>query len=186
VYDTDVAQVRLPLTGRQVALLDLPLSYENTQNVASGGAPVALRARFANRVWEWQGRIVRTDASIDENSRVVYAVAEIDKPFAREPGSDRPPLSPGLFVSAVISGRQLPDVALLPRSALRTDGTVMVVDEQRRARVREVEVLQSDATQLWVQGLDSGERVIVGDQVLTVAGMEVTVNEIAEFAGRGG
>jgi len=186
VYDTDVAQVRLPLTGRQVALLDLPLNYENTPTIESGGAPVALRARFANKVWEWQGRIVRTDASIDEDSRVVYAVAEIDKPFAREPGSDRPPLSPGLFVSAVISGRQLPDVALLPRSALRTDGTVMVVDDERRARVREVEVLQSDAAQLWVQGLERGERVIVGDQVLTVAGMEVTVNEVAEFAGRGG
>ena len=29
VYDTDVVQVRLPLTDRQVALLDLPLSYDN-------------------------------------------------------------------------------------------------------------------------------------------------------------
>lgn len=183
VYDTDVAQVRLPLTGRQVALLDLPLTYDNTSIDDTSGAPVVLSARFANRMWEWQGRIVRTDASIDENSRVVYAVAEIDKPFAREPGSDRPPLSPGLFVSAAISGRQLPNVVLLPRSALRSDDSVMIVDAQRKAQVREVRVLQSSSGQLWVQGLARGDRVIVREPAATLADMEVTVNEVAEPAG---
>jgi RND family efflux transporter MFP subunit len=185
VYDTDVAQVRLPLTGRQVALLDLPLNYDDSTLERSGGAQVVLSARFAGRVWEWQGRIVRTDASIDEDSRVVYAVAEIPRPFGREEGSDRPPLSPGLFVSATISGRQLADVTLLPRSALRSDGTVMTVDAQQRAKVREVRVLQSDARRLWVQGLAAGERVIVREPSPTVAGMEVTVNNVAEVAGAG-
>ena len=118
VYDTDVAQVRLPLTDRQVALLDLPLHYDNTLTAESGGVPVVLRARFANRMWEWQGRVVRTDASIDVDSRVVYAVAEVQQPFAREPGSRRPPLSPGLFVHASINGRELQAVSVLPRSAL--------------------------------------------------------------------
>ena len=183
VYDTDVAQVRLPLTGRQVALLDLPLNYGDSSPEEANGASVVLRARFANRQWEWQGHIVRTDASIDENSRVVYAVAEIDKPFAREPGSDRPPLSPGLFVHATISGRQIPEVVLLPRTALRSDDTVMVVDAQQLARVREVQILQSNANQLWVQGLAQGERVIVREPAVTIAGMEVTVNEVAELAG---
>ena len=183
VYDTDVALVRLPLTGRQVALLDLPLVYDNVPADDTSGALVTLHARFANRVWEWQGRIVRTDASIDVNSRVVYAVAEIDKPFAREPGSERPPLSPGLFVHATISGRQLPQVTLLPRPALRSDGSVMVVDSAQRAQVRQVQVLQSNADKVWLQGLANGERVIVREPVRVVAGMEVTVNNVAELAG---
>jgi hypothetical protein len=146
---------------------------------------VVLRARFANRVWEWQGRIVRTDASIDVNSRVVYAVAEIEQPFAREEGSDRPPLAPGLFVNATISGRQLPQVALLPRSALRSDGTVMVVDAQQRAQQRPVQVLQGDSSQIWVQGLASGERVIVRESTLILAGMSVAVDGVSELAGGG-
>ena len=183
VYDTDVALVRLPLTGRQVALLDLPLVYDNVPADDTSGALVTLHARFANRVWEWQGRIVRTDASIDVNSRVVYAVAEIDKPFAREPGSERPPLSPGLFVHATISGRQLPQVTLLPRPALRSDGSVMVVDSAQRAQVRQVQVLQSNADKVWLQGLANGERVIVHEPVRVVAGMEVTVNNVVELAG---
>jgi RND family efflux transporter MFP subunit len=183
VYDTDVVLVRLPLTGRQVALLDLPLNYDNVAMDRADGAAVTLRARFANKAWEWQGRIVRTDANIDENSRVVYAVAEVEQPFAREEGSERPPLAPGLFVNATISGRQLPRVSLLPRSSLRSDGSVMVVDAQQRAQVKQVAVLQSNADQVWVQGLERGERVIVREPTLTVAGMVVTVNPVNELAG---
>jgi RND family efflux transporter MFP subunit len=183
VYDTDIVQVRLPLTDSQVALLDLPLNYDDTAVQDIVGPPVVLEARFANRVWEWQGEIVRTDASIDVDSRVVYAVAEVRKPFARVPGSDRPPLSPGLFVDARISGRQLEQVSLLPRSALRSDGTVMIVDAGQRARVREVGVLYSTVNEVWVQGLEGGERVIVREPSLTVAGMEVTVNNAGDLAG---
>jgi RND family efflux transporter MFP subunit len=184
VYDTDVVQVRLPLTGRQVALLDLPLSYDNVVLDKSSGAAVLLQASFANRMWEWQGRIVRTDANIDVNSRVVYAVAEVDHPFARTAGSERPPLAPGLFVNATISGRQLQQVTMMPRSALRSDGTMMIVDARQRARVRSVQVLQSSPDEVWVQGLEAGERVIVRERTLTVAGMEVSVNNLGEVADR--
>jgi RND family efflux transporter MFP subunit len=183
VYDTEVAQVRLPLTDRQVALLDLPLTYDDEQAELGFGAPVVLQARFANRLWEWQGRIVRTDASIDVDSRVVHAVAEVDQPFARQPGSERPPLAPGLFVNAVITGREMPQVSLLPRSALRSDDTVMVVDADERARVRDVQVLQSNPEQVWVQGLETGERVIVREPGMTVAGMPVEVNNPGGLAG---
>ncbi|MEH6584454.1 MAG: efflux RND transporter periplasmic adaptor subunit [Halioglobus sp.] len=183
VYDTDVAQVRLPLTDRQVALLDLPLNYEDGPARPDSGAAVVLHARFANQRWQWQGRIVRTDANIDVNSRVVYAVAEIKRPFARVQGSDRPPLAPGLFVSATISGRELSGVAVLPRSALRTDGTVMLVDSQQRASERAVHVLHSSADRAWVQGLQAGERVIVRESSLTVVGMKVTVNNVPQLAG---
>jgi RND family efflux transporter MFP subunit len=186
VYDTDVAQVRLPLTDQQVALLDLPLIYNNELPAEREGVPVLLHARFANREWQWQGKVVRTDASIDESSRVVYAVVEVQKPFERQPGSERPPLSPGLFVSATITGRQLQQVVELPRSALRTDGTVMVVDTAQLAQRRPVHVLGSDTDNVWVQGLNAGERVIVRQATQVVAGMQVTVKEAAALAADGG
>ena len=182
VYDTDVAQVRLPLTDRQVALLDLPLYYDQESTDALSGADVQLRTRFANKAWKWEGRLVRTDASIDVDSRVVYAVVEIENPFARDPETERPPLSPGLFVNATISGRSLPQVTQLPRSALRSDGSVMIVDSKQRAESRAVQVLQSDNSNVWVQGLSKGEQVIVNEPMLILAGMKVSVN-VAELAG---
>jgi RND family efflux transporter MFP subunit len=185
VYATDVAQVRLPLTDRQVALLHLPLSYEDSAADSRAGADVVLQARFANRTWEWRGEIVRTDASIDIDSRVVYAVAEVERPFARDAGSERPPLAPGLFVNASITGREIDGVVELPRNALRSDNSVLIVDPQRRAQHRPVEILQSTPHRMWVLGLDRGDRVIVSDSGAAVAGMEVTVNATGAIASRG-
>jgi RND family efflux transporter MFP subunit len=182
VYDTDVAQVRLPLTDRQVALLDLPLNYDGGVDQPTPGAQVTLSARFGGRSWQWQGHIARTDANIDIDSRVVYAVAEVQQPFAREQSSGRPPLAPGLFVDALISGRTIAGVSLLPRSALSGDGSVMIVDKQQRAQPRNVQVLKSDVNQVWVQGLDAGERVIVNQTGISYAGMEVAVKTVAAFA----
>ncbi len=183
VYDTDRVLVRLPLTDRQVALLDLPLNYDNAPTHADSGAIVTLRAQFANRNWAWQGQIVRTDASIDVNSRLVYAVAEVDRPFAREEGSERPPLAPGLFVDATIDGRELQAVSVLPRSALHSDGTVMLVGQELRVREQQVNILHSSAERIWVQGLEVGDRVIVGNKLSMVAGMQVSVNNVDQLAG---
>ena len=186
IYDTDVAQVRLPLTDRQVALLDLPLIYNNELPADRAGVPVVLHTRFANREWQWQGKVVRTDASIDENSRVVYAVVEVQKPFERQPGSERPPLSPGLFVSATITGRELQQVVELPRSALRSDSTVMVVDTAQLAQPQPVHVLDSSTDNVWVQGINAGARVIVRQPTGVVAGMQVTVRKATALAADGG
>jgi RND family efflux transporter MFP subunit len=182
VYDTDVVEVRVPLTGRQVALLDLPLNFQEYAQQA-GGAEVKLKARFANREWEWSGRVVRTDASIDVDSRVVYAVVEVENPFAPEQESGRPPLAIGLFVEAEIQGRVLPQLVTLPRNALRNDGSVLLVDHNKRLQQKMVRVLKRNPSQVWVQGLERGELVVVSQPGLAVAGMLVnprTVGGLAE------
>jgi RND family efflux transporter MFP subunit len=98
VYATDVVEIRLPLTDRQVGLLNLPLNFADRTVQPETGAGVILSARFADREWQWQGRVVRTDPSIDVDSRVVYAVVEVERPFVQEANSERPPLGIGLFV----------------------------------------------------------------------------------------
>ena len=174
VYSTDVVEVRLPLTDRQVALLDLPLSYQD-HSLTAPGASVVLSARFADQQWQWQGEIVRTDASIDIDSRVMYAVVEVREPFAKGPQSERPPLAIGLFVEAEITGRNIAQVSVLPRNALRNDGSVLVADAQDRLQVRAVRMLKSSLRQAWVEGLAEGERVVVSRLPMAIAGMSVTV-----------
>ncbi len=180
VYDTDVAQVRLPLTDRQIALLDLPLGFDDSSPRAFAYPNVLLKAEFANRTWEWRGRIVRTDASIDVASRVIYAVAEIDKPFAPDPDSERPPLYPGLFVNATISGKRIQGVSVLPGSAVRGDSTVLIVDGRSRAVSRQVEILASTREQTWLRGLKAEELVVIGEGSSSLAGLEVSINRVEE------
>ena len=183
VYDTDVVQVRVPLTDRQVALLDLPLNFQRSNS--SQGAIVSLRARFADREWSWFGEVVRTDASIDVDSRVVYAVVEVPDPFEPDEATGRPPLAIGLFVEAEIQGRTLDTVATLPRSALRNDGTVLLVNDESRLANRAVRVLKTEPRQVWVQGLQAGDRVVIQQPAVAVDGMAVTVRASDDLAQSG-
>ncbi len=181
VYDTDVVEVRVPLTDRQVALLELPLNFQEYSQRGNGAA-VTLRARFADREWEWLGRVVRTDASIDVDSRVVYAVVEVKNPFAPDEVLGRPPLAIGLFVEAEIQGRELQQVVNLPRNALRNDGSVLLVDDADRLQAREVRVLKSNPAQVWVQGLNLNDRVVVSRPALAIVGMLVNPRSVESLA----
>jgi len=143
IYATDRVEVRLPLTDRQVSLLDLPLSYAG-DGVEPAHVPVVLSGVFGRQSWEWQGEIARTDAAIDAESRVVYAVAEVADPFARVAGSDRPPLGIGQFVEARISGRAIAGVFRVPRAALQPEDRLWVADSDERLQLLVVDVLQSE------------------------------------------
>lgn len=182
VYSTDVAEVRLPLTDRQVALLDLPLNYDDGSSEISETPEVIISASFADQTWQWKGKITRTDSSIDIDSRAIYAVAEVERPFGREIGSRRPPLSIGLFVEAEISGRKIEDIVVLPRRSLRSDGTLLLVDENMRLYYQQAQVIKADQHKVWLSGLAAGSRVVISHLPVAVAGMEVSAREVTELA----
>jgi hypothetical protein len=211
LYATDYAEVRLPIPDRELAFVDLPLAYRpdgpNGPNgpdgpegpdlpgdgtgtldaVGSVGPSVRLRAEFAGGQHAWSGRIVRTEGEIDPKSRMIHAVARVEDPYAREAGSDRPPLAVGLFVEAEIQGRRVERAVVLPRAALRrqeaspgaaaADGHfVLVVDHESRLEFRSVEVLRTEREEVVIgAGLQAGERVCVSPLRAAVEGMTVRV-----------
>ncbi|SVB91928.1 uncharacterized protein METZ01_LOCUS244782, partial [marine metagenome] len=120
---------------------------------------------------QWLGRIVRTEAEIDAASRMVHAVARIR---AGEDGHTMPP-PVGLFVQAEIEGRLVDNVTVLPRSALRNDSQVLVMDEDRRLQYRTVEILRIYRDEVYiVEGLSKGEVVCISPLQTVVSGMLVS------------
>lgn len=180
-YGTERMQIRLPVTDRQLALLDLPLSWDDRERP---GPAVVLRAVVAGEPRQWQGRIARTDASIDVDSRVLYAVAVVDQPFAQGASQDVP-LTPGLFVEAEIEGVPLSGLTRLPRSALQNDGTVLLVGAESRLASRIVATRYSDGRHAWVQGLEPGDRVVATGGGVLYAGMTVTAAPAQQIADGG-
>ena len=177
VYAVDFAEIRLPLPDGEMAFLDLPLDYRGETGRRSG-PEVILRAEFAGRTHEWEGRIVRTEGEIDPRSRMVHAVARVGNPYARGDDPDRPPLAAGMFVDAEILGRVVDGVAVVPRASLRQDGRVLVVDEGDRLRLREVEVLRrTPETVIVSAGLAAGERLCITPLAAVTDGMRVRTSE---------
>ncbi|MAC88239.1 MULTISPECIES: efflux RND transporter periplasmic adaptor subunit [Maricaulis] len=157
VFSTDAILVRLPLTDHELGLLGIPIAY----NAADGeGMPVELSATLAGRAQTWQGRITRTDSAIDPQTRVLYAIAEVADPYGAG-AQDGAPLAVGLFVTANITGRDVENAYILPRSALRGQNSVYVAEEGGTLSVRTVEVIDSTAERVVVSsGVLGGEMVI--------------------------
>lgn len=176
-YGTEVAEVRLPIPDSDAAFLDLALAAPDG-NAGAVGTAVELTARFGGGVHRWTGVVDRTEGEIDRRTRQLTVVARIDSPYATGDDKARPPLAVGMFVEATIRGRTFDDVVSLPRSALRPDGTVLVVGAENRLVARPVQVLRQDRRSIHVRGgLQAGEQVCVSQVEAFVEGMPVHVLE---------
>lgn len=175
IYSTDVAEVRLPVSDDELARLDLPFEYVGDEAIE--GPPVLLTAKTGPREWRWLGRIVRTEASIDERSRLTFLVAEVKNPYVRDPDfPNRPPLKVGMFVQARIEGIPMEEAVVIPRYALRENQTVLVATPGDTLARRSVTVAQSDdETAILTEGLEAGDRIIVSPMEYPIEGMGLVV-----------
>ena len=186
IYAIDYVEIRLPLPDSDLAYLDLPLVYRG-QRANQKGPRVTLRANFAGEAHEWEGRIVRTEGEIDSMSRMVHAVAQVTNPYGRGSDPDRPPLAAGLFVEAEIEGNQVENVVLLPRSALRENNRVLVVDSEDRLRFRAIDLLRATREEIVVEsGLEAGERVCLSPLEAVTDGMKVRTESYEAIGSAGG
>ena len=138
IYATDYAEVRLPIHDEELAFLNLPLGLN--PNPANIGADVTLSARFGGADHEWQAQVVRTEGELDPKTRMITVVARVDKPYKIV--GERPPLAVGLFVSARIHGKIANNITIIPRTALRRNGQVLIVGADNRLRFQDVTVLR--------------------------------------------
>ena len=152
VFATDFAEIRLPLSPRQLDFISLPSRPGDPE------VPVTLTDALGSaETSQWQARIVRTEGSIDESSRELFAIARIDDPFGLVSG--KPPLRIGQPVRASIRGEVLEQVFVLPRHSLRGVNRIYLVDRDEPAIQRtEVEPIWSTADVIVVRdGLESGQ-----------------------------
>lgn len=185
-FAVDFAEVRLPLTDRDIAFLNLPrpgaLPADSTgawgvETDADGtsGTPVTLRTTVGGQALQWEAKIVRTDGVIDSATRVYYAVAQIRDPYDLREPTDKPALSIGSFVNATLQGITARGVYTLPHSAVRNSDQVMIMDNEQRLRMRAVNVLRTDTENVYVDGgLNDGDRVITSPVPVPIEGMRVS------------
>lgn len=171
VYSTDVVEVRLPLSDREAMLVNLPVNFEDSQAV--NYPAVTLRSRVGDISYEWLGKIVRTDASIDVQSRMTFAVAEVRNPFKADIGDDRPPLNIGLFVEADIEGRVIENALRLPKELVYRGREVLVLNDDNQINFQTISVLRSNATSVVAVGIAAGTRIVATRISLPINGMKV-------------
>lgn len=168
IYATDIAEVTVTIADDDLAWITV--DYD----AADGGVPVDVSADFAGARHHWEGRAVRLGGAVDSRSRQVSVVIEITAPYQRS--GDRPPLIEGMFVDVLFSSTPPAGAVVIPRSALRPNNKVWVVDTENRLQIRDVAVARAGVEQaILTDGLSSGERVCTSNLQYVTSGMPVRV-----------
>ena len=92
------------LAIRQLGFLDIPLGLRG--ELADVDAPiVTLNGMYGGVEHNWQGKLVRIEASIDPNSNTVQTIIRVRQPIIDSKSRDSIPLPIGLYVNADIQGQ---------------------------------------------------------------------------------
>ncbi|MEE4246241.1 MAG: efflux RND transporter periplasmic adaptor subunit [Kangiellaceae bacterium] len=171
-FAVDFAEVRLPLTDEDLAFIDVPTWNENSVN-----PKVQLVATYAGKPNTWSAELVRMEGVVDETSRVHYAVARINDPYAVDPANrDNKPLKVGTFVTAQIQGIEVDGVIRIPRDVFRELDKVVVADANRELHIRSLDIIRSEAQYVYVrQGLEQGDQVVLTAMESPVQGMKLRI-----------
>ena len=156
-FAIDSVELRLPIPIHELDYLDLPdpLHPDRTDKLN-----VTLSSIVGQTQRTWHGKIVRTEAVLDRKSRVLYVVAQIAQPYNRGNGGWDAPLRIGTFVDAVIEGRTLEDVVVLPRAVLRPGNQIWVIDDQQHLQMQGIEIVRADEESLYISaGVSDGQLV---------------------------
>ncbi len=170
VFSTDTVEIRLPLTDSQLAELNLPMGF-----MANGdNAPVVqFSARVGSHERAWQGQIVRTNAAVDQQTRIVYATAEVKDPYGAGANAGSP-LAVGMFVSAEIEGVHSRDVLVIPRLGLRKADKVYLINADNKLEIRTVNVISTSVDRvLLASGVEVGDQVVTSTIPSAIDGMAV-------------
>lgn len=170
VHATDVAEVTVSVPDEDLAWITI----ENGETFAGDQTLVDVYAEFAGARHRWQGRAVRLGGAVDNRSRLVPVVVEIDNPY--EVSGDRPPLVEGMFVEVVFHGDAPPGAVTVPRTALRSENQLWVVTEDRTIDIREVGVARAGIHEAVItSGLEPGEMVCTSNLQVVTDGLPIRI-----------
>ncbi len=170
-FAVDYAEVRLPLSNSDLQFLKLP----KPGTISSRPIKVILTSKIGNEEHQWQGLLNRSEGRIDPKSRVYYGVVQINDPYGlNSTGSEmqKAPLNIGSFVTAEIEGFSMSSIVKLPRTALKGDNKILLMDSNNKLKLQEIEITRVQDDWIYIQqGLKNGDKVVLTALETAIAGM---------------
>lgn len=164
-YRVEVSVPVERLEGIQLGDPDTGSAAEVTQRLGLGRSVVR------------QGYVRQIGGQLDPESRTATVVVEIPSPN----DVDGLPLLPGAHVTVDIAGRDMQDTWEIPRAALVDGQFAWMVDQENSLRRRTLDIgWRTESTLVVTDGIEPGDRLVVGPLVLPVDGQAVTIRTAEE------
>ena len=177
IYDVSAVEVPVSLVVDDVRWAFRRLrdaSYPRSQEDVERFFPAATVSwTQSGRRFEWDGRVSLVDAGLNESTRALTLVVEIPEPMQMWKPGEHPPLIVGMFVQVEIEGVTMPDVYVIPHTALHARDQVYLLDNGK-LRIQKVEVIRKSRDGVIIKnGVDENAHLILSAIPEPVAGMKL-------------
>lgn len=173
IFSTDFAEVRLSLSGRELAHVTLPNNPEDPP------LPITLVDALTDASTQtWEGMVVRTEGTLDEKSRKLFVIARVNDPFGLHTETEGP-LRIGQPVRAILEGSIIPDVFVIPRQTLRRPNEILLINpEDSTLKRQKIVPIWSDEENLVVtEDLIEGWHIVTNRLAVAPNGAKVKIVE---------
>lgn len=173
IYAVDYAEIRLPLSNRQLEYVEIPESYRGETDSQNQSTEVTLTVNLGSQQHQWLGSIVRAEGTYDIKSRRLFVVAQVENPYGRKK-PQKPPLKVGQYVEAQIKGKALEHVFVIPRSAVRENSQILLVDKHNKLQMRSIKAMwEDDQIMVINNGIAEGELLCLTPVTFAAQGIKV-------------
>ena len=173
IYATDYVEVRLPITNSDLSFLDIPL--DGTLIQVFKQPKVKLFSKVGNKTYEWNGRIIRSEAEIDPLSRMLSIVARVSDPYNKS--RNEIPLKVGLYVNANIFGKKFKNIYVVPRHVISDNNYIWTTNTEGILSQKQVDVFRTENNNAYIKsGLNSNDEILITKLGFIINGMQIRTN----------
>lgn len=163
---TDVYWIRVSIPVERLRWVRIPR--------ADDGPGSEVRVLYRNG-FHRQGKVIKLLGDLETEGRMARILVSVKDPLDIESSANgQPPLLIDEYVRVEIDGQMLENVYRIPRSALRDNTNLWLVDDENRLEIRPVQTVWRDTDIVLLrEGLEPGDRFIISDLSKPVVGMPV-------------
>ena len=177
-FATNFAEIRLPLSDRDLVFADLPTSSEISGKEQFIGPKVDLIIGQFIPEKIRSGFIVRSEGVVDEKTRMTYAVARLEDPYNLKNQINMPILPIGTFVSARIHPNKNYEFIKIPRSAIINNRQNVLIDGENKIYYQDIELIRADRDFGYIiDGIEDGQRISTTNLKDGINGMLVRIDQ---------
>ena len=131
----------------------------------------------AGQNYTWSGHVARVMAMMDERTRTLPMVIEVDEPAIDEQKKNYFRLRPGMFVTIKIKGKEIQGAFVVPRYVVYP-GDVVYTVKDNHLRIKEVNILRSFKDLVIINGgLTEGDLIVKTPLSSVKDGMRVRLKQ---------
>ena len=169
VYSNERFEIPISLEVDQLSWINVP----DVENSIDGNS-VDIFIKDGEKIHQLKGKVSRIESELQELSRFARVIVTLF--YSDIPRQLKNKVIPGLFVSVGINSQQLLNVTAVPRTALRRNNTLWIVNNGRLS-VIEPNILFKSDQEVIVRDIDAGTMIVISDLDIVTENMQVRISD---------